>query len=145
MKHRSPPPPDGIPANVMPGDIAGVLPAPPHGAATSDRPAAGLAARGQPAPAVNAGDSGDDQDAERERLRRRYPQWRIWRGHATGGYRAMRRGHPTARELIGARDIGELACRVTQGRNGMTNEPTAAAAKPYAWAVTLRYALLSCR
>jgi hypothetical protein len=44
LRHRSLPPPDGIPTNVMPGDTGGALPAPPHGAATSYRRAAGLAA-----------------------------------------------------------------------------------------------------
>jgi len=64
---------------------------------------------------MTAGPSGDDQNAELERLRRRYPQWRIWRGHATGDYWALPpRGHPTERELIGARHISELAERITQ-------------------------------
>jgi len=38
------PPPAGIPADVMPGDTGGAPPAPPHGAATSYRRAAGPAA-----------------------------------------------------------------------------------------------------
>ncbi len=45
VQRRSPPTPEGIPANVMPGDTAGVLPARPHGAATSDRWAAGPVVR----------------------------------------------------------------------------------------------------
>ena len=32
---------------------------------------------------------GDDQDAELERLGRQFPQWRIWRGRATGEYWAL--------------------------------------------------------
>jgi hypothetical protein len=56
---------------------------------------------------------GEHQDAELERLRREYPQWRIWRGHATGDYWALPPpGHPAARELISASDIGELARRL---------------------------------
>jgi hypothetical protein len=54
-----------------------------------------------------------DQEDELDRLRRQYPRWRIWRGRATGDYWAMPpRGHPTARELISAGDIGELARRL---------------------------------
>jgi hypothetical protein len=56
---------------------------------------------------VTAGRRGDSQDAELEQLKRQYPRWRIWRGRATGDYWALPpRGHPTARELIGASDIG---------------------------------------
>ena len=59
--------------------------------------------------------SGDGQDAELDRLRRQYPRWRIWRGRATGDYWAMPpRGHPFARELINASDIGELARRLAR-------------------------------
>jgi len=62
---------------------------------------------------MTRGDSGDDQAAELEQLRRQYPRWRIWRGRTTGNYWAMPpRGHPAGRELIGATDIGELARRV---------------------------------
>ncbi len=64
---------------------------------------------------MNVGDSGDYQDAELERLRRKYPRWRIWRGHASGDYWALPpRDHPTAHALIGATDIGELANRLAQ-------------------------------
>jgi hypothetical protein len=64
---------------------------------------------------VNASRSGDNQDAELGRLRRQYPGWRIWRGRATGDYWAMPpRGHPTARELINASDIGEFARRLAR-------------------------------
>jgi hypothetical protein len=64
---------------------------------------------------VNAGLRGDNHDAELERLRRQYPRWRIWRGRATGDYWAMPpRGHPTARELINASDIGEFARRLAR-------------------------------
>jgi hypothetical protein len=70
---------------------------------------------------MNTGQGSDNQDAGLERLKRQYPQWRIWRGHATGDYWAMPpRGHPTARELICAHDLGELANRLGQaeGRYG---------------------------
>jgi hypothetical protein len=64
---------------------------------------------------VNAGRSGDSQDAELERLRRRYPRWRIWRGRATGDYWAMPpRDHPAAGELVSASDIEELARRIAR-------------------------------
>ena len=69
---------------------------------------------------MNAGPSGGTLDAELDRLRRQYPRWRIWRGQATGDYWAMPpRGHPTVRQLIGARDIAELARRLAeaQGRH----------------------------
>ena len=56
-----------------------------------------------------------DPEAELDRLRRQYPRWRIWRGSATGDYWAMPpRDHPTARELIGASDIAELARRLAR-------------------------------
>lgn len=59
---------------------------------------------------MNADRIGDQQDAELEALRRRYPRWRIWRGAATGGYWALPpRDHTTAHGLIGASDLGELA------------------------------------
>jgi hypothetical protein len=38
---------------------------------------------------MTAGQRRDDQDGELDRLRRQYPQWRIWRGRATGDYWAM--------------------------------------------------------
>ncbi len=64
---------------------------------------------------MTVGPGGDDQDAELERLKRRYPQWRIWRGRATGTYWAMPpRDHLTVRELIGAGDISDLAERIAQ-------------------------------
>lgn len=57
----------------------------------------------------------DDQDAELDRLRRWYPRWRIWRGRATGDYWALPPpGHPAVRELISARDIGDLARRLAE-------------------------------
>jgi hypothetical protein len=71
---------------------------------------------------VNAGHGGDNQDAELERLKRQYPQWRIWRGHATGDYWALPpRHHPTAHELIGASDIGDIAHRLAhaEGRRDL--------------------------
>lgn len=58
---------------------------------------------------------GGDQDAGLERLRRRYPRWRIWHGQATGDYWAMPPpGHPAGHELIGASQIDELARRLAQ-------------------------------
>jgi hypothetical protein len=64
---------------------------------------------------VNASRSGDNLDAGLDRLRRQYPRWRIWRGGTTGDYWAMPpRGHPTARELISASDVGELARRLAR-------------------------------
>ncbi len=64
---------------------------------------------------MNADHGGDNQDAELERLRRHYPRWRIWRGHATGDYWAMPpRDHPTVRELIRASNTSELAHRLAQ-------------------------------
>jgi hypothetical protein len=64
---------------------------------------------------VNVGPQGGNQDAELERLKRQYPQWRIWRGQATGDYWAMPpRGHPTVRGLICASDTGDLAARLAQ-------------------------------
>ena len=59
--------------------------------------------------------SGAGEDAGLEQLRRRYPRWSIWRGGFTGDYWAMPpRGHPTRRELISARDLGELAQRLAE-------------------------------
>jgi hypothetical protein len=64
---------------------------------------------------VNAGPGGDNPDPELERLRRQYPQWRIWRGQATGDYWAMPpRDHPTVHELINALDTAGLAHRLAQ-------------------------------
>jgi hypothetical protein len=71
---------------------------------------------------VNAGHSGDDRDAGLERLKRQYPQWRIWRGRATGDYWALTPpGHPTGRDLISAGDISELARCLAQaeGQHGL--------------------------
>jgi len=64
---------------------------------------------------MTTGSTAGNRDAELERLRRRYPQWLIWRGHATGDYWALPPlGHPHARELISASDIGELARRLAR-------------------------------
>jgi hypothetical protein len=64
---------------------------------------------------MTAGQGGDDQDAGLEWLRRQYPQWRIWRGRATGEYWALPPpGHPAVRELISAGDLGELARRLAR-------------------------------
>jgi hypothetical protein len=38
---------------------------------------------------MTTGSSTGNQDAELQRLRREYPQWPIWRGRATGDYRAL--------------------------------------------------------
>ena len=78
--------------------------------------------RGLPSPAMIAGHRRDDQDGELDRLRRQYPQWRIWRGRATGDYWAMPPpGHPAVRELISSSDISELARRLAEaeGRHGL--------------------------
>ena len=64
---------------------------------------------------MTVGHRRDDQDGELDRLRRQYPQWRIWRGRATGDYWAMPPpGHPAVRELISSRDISELARRLAE-------------------------------
>jgi hypothetical protein len=64
---------------------------------------------------MTTGSSARNQDAGLQRLRRQYPQWRIWRGRATGDYWALPPpGHPRVRELISASDIGELARRLAQ-------------------------------
>jgi len=71
---------------------------------------------------MTGGPGGEDQDAELEWLRREYPQWRIWRGRATGDYWALPPpGHPAVRELVSAGDIGELARRLAraEGRHGL--------------------------
>jgi hypothetical protein len=71
---------------------------------------------------MTAGHRRDDQDGELDRLRRQYPQWRIWRGRATGDYRAMPPpGHPAVRGLISSSDISELARRLAEaeGRHGL--------------------------
>jgi len=77
---------------------------------------------GVPWRTMTDGPGADDQNAELEWLRREYPQWRIWRGRATGDYWALPPpGHPAVRELISASDIGELARRLAraEGQPGM--------------------------
>jgi len=60
---------------------------------------------------------GDGEDAGLERLSRRYPRWRIWRGPAAGEYWALPpHGRPAVRELISASNIGELARRLAQAQ-----------------------------
>ena len=62
-----------------------------------------------------SGHGADGRDAGLDRLRRQHPRWRIWRGHATGGYWALPpRDHPTQRSLIGASDLDQLARRLAQ-------------------------------
>jgi hypothetical protein len=64
---------------------------------------------------VNVGRGGDHQDPGLDRLRRRYPRWRIWRGAATGRYWALPPpDHPTGQNLVGAGDLGELARLLAQ-------------------------------
>jgi hypothetical protein len=64
---------------------------------------------------MTADHRGGNHDAELDRLRNRYPRWRIWRGHSTGTYWAMPpRDHPTVHELIGAPDISGLAHRLAE-------------------------------
>jgi hypothetical protein len=70
---------------------------------------------GGPTLSVNAGRSGDGEDAALEQLRRLYPRWSIWRGRFTGDYWAMPpRGHPGPPGLISTRDLGELAQRLAE-------------------------------
>src|SRR2546422_491754 len=76
---------------------------------------------------MTVGHRRDDQDGELDRLRRQYPQWRIWRGRATGDYWAMPPpGHPAVRELISSSDISELAPRLpeAEGRHGWGAQQT---------------------
>jgi hypothetical protein len=71
---------------------------------------------------MTVGHRRDGQDGELDRLRRQYPQWRIWRGRATGDYRAMPPpGHPAVREPISSSDISELARRLAEaeGQHGL--------------------------
>jgi hypothetical protein len=64
---------------------------------------------------MSAGRGGAGEDAGLEQLRRQYPRWSIWRGSVTGEYWAMPpRDHPSRRELIGARDLDELAWRLAE-------------------------------
>jgi hypothetical protein len=64
---------------------------------------------------MNADRGGAGGDAGLEQLRRQYPRWSIWRGSVTGEYWAMPpRDHPSRRELIGARDLDELAWRLAE-------------------------------
>ena len=64
---------------------------------------------------MTSGQGADGRDAGLDLLRRQYPRWRIWRGHTTGGYWALPpRDHPTQHNLIGARDLDELAQRLAQ-------------------------------
>jgi hypothetical protein len=64
---------------------------------------------------VTSGHGAHDRDGGLQRLRRQYPQWRIWHGQATGDYWALPpRDHPTQRELIATGDLDELAWRLAQ-------------------------------
>ena len=64
---------------------------------------------------MTSGHGADDRNGGLDRLRRRYPRWRIWRGQVTGDYWALPpRDHPTERELIAAADLAELARRLAQ-------------------------------
>ncbi len=78
--------------------------------------------RGLPSAAMTAGQGGGRPGRRLGWLRRQYPQWRIWRGRATGDYWAMPPpGHPAVRELISSSDISELARRLAEaeGRHGL--------------------------
>jgi len=69
----------------------------------------------QPALAMSAGSGRAGEDARLGQIRRRYPQWLIWRGSVTGDYWAMPpRDHPARHELISARDLDELAQRLAR-------------------------------
>jgi hypothetical protein len=64
---------------------------------------------------VTSGHDAHDRNGGLDRIRRRYPRWRMWRGQATGHYWALPpRDHPTQRELIAAGDLDELAWRLAQ-------------------------------
>ena len=64
---------------------------------------------------MTSGRGADERNSGLDRLRRRYPRWRIWRGHATGAYWALPpRDHPTLRELLSASDLDELARRLAR-------------------------------
>jgi hypothetical protein len=64
---------------------------------------------------VTPGRGAGDWDSGLDRLRRRYPRWRIWRGRTTGGYWALPpRDHPALRVLLSASDLDELAQRLAQ-------------------------------
>ena len=64
---------------------------------------------------MTSGQGAGDRAGGLDRLRRWYPQWAIWRGHATGAYWALPpRDHPTQRVLISASDLDELARRLAQ-------------------------------
>ena len=64
---------------------------------------------------MTSGRGAGDRDSGLDRLRRRYPRWRIWRGQATGAYWALPpRDHPTLHMLLSASDLDELARRLAQ-------------------------------
>ena len=64
---------------------------------------------------MTSGRGAGDRDSGLDRLARRYPRWRLWRGHATGGYWALPpRDHPALRGLLGASSLDELARRLAQ-------------------------------
>ena len=64
---------------------------------------------------MTSGQGAGGPDAGLSWLRHQYPRWRIWRGHATGGYWALPpRDHPTERGLIGASDLDQLARGLAQ-------------------------------
>ena len=47
---------------------------------------------------ITSGGDAAGRDGGLDRFRRQYPRWRIWRGHTTGGYRALPPpDHPTQR------------------------------------------------
>jgi len=71
--------------------------------------------RDERASEVTSGHGADDRDSMLDRLRRHYPQWRIWRGHTTGSYWALPpRGHPALRGLLGASNLDELTRLLAQ-------------------------------
>jgi hypothetical protein len=64
---------------------------------------------------VTSGRGAAGPDGGLDRLRRQYPRWRIWRGHATGDYWALPPpDHPTQRGLISASGLEELTWRLAQ-------------------------------
>ena len=64
---------------------------------------------------MTPGRGADPRDGGLDQLRRRCP-W-IWRGHTTGGYRALPpRDHPAQRKTIGASGPGEPSQRLTEAQ-----------------------------
>ena len=62
---------------------------------------------------MTSGRGADERNSGLDRIRRRYPRWRIWHGHTTGAYWALPpRDHPTLRVL---RSTGVTTLKVGDG------------------------------